>query len=251
MVLEGKNINIDLNNKAIVKDATIALEKGKFVGLIGPNGSGKSTLLKGMYGLNKIKSGQVLINNRLKEKLSIKEFAKEVGVLGQFNNIVFDIKVIDMVLMGRNPHKGLLESDTKKDLEIALNSLEKVGMLEAKDRSFSSLSGGEKQRVLLARVLAQKVDILILDEPTNHLDIQYQIQILDIVKSLNISVIVALHDLNLAAMYCDYIYVMKEGNIVKEGIPEKVLTREFIKEIYNVNARIYSDEDGIYIRFQN
>lgn len=250
MVIEGKNISIDLNGISIVKEATITLEKGKFVGLIGPNGSGKSTLLKGIYGLNKIKSGDVFINGKLKEKLSVKEFAKKVGVLGQFNNIVFDIKVIEMVLMGRNPHKGLLESDTKEDLEIALNALERVGMLEAKDRSFSSLSGGEKQRVLLARVLAQRVEILILDEPTNHLDIQYQVQILNIVKNLNISVIVALHDLNLAAMYCDYIYVMKDGEIAREGEPKDILTKEFIKEIYNVNAKIYNDEEGIYIRFQ-
>ncbi|WP_317311031.1 ABC transporter ATP-binding protein [Clostridium thermobutyricum] len=250
MKIEAIDVSIELNKKLIVSNANLKLEKGKFVGIIGPNGSGKSTLLKGIYRTNKIKSGKVLINGKDLNDISIKEFSKIVGVLGQFNNVAFDIPVLQMVLMGRNPHKGLLESDSKEDLDIALKALEKVGMLDAKNKSFFNLSGGEKQRVLLARVLAQEVDILILDEPTNHLDIQYQIQILNIVKELKGSVIVALHDLNLAAMYCDYIYVMNKGNIIKEGTPKEVLTKEFIKEVYKVDCKVYEEEEALYIRFK-
>lgn len=250
MKLNTENLNVELDGKSIVKDVSIDIEKGEFVGVIGPNGSGKSTLLKTIYRIYKPKSGVMYLNGRDLSKMSPKNVAKELGVLGQFNNISFDIKVKDIVLMGRTPHKNFLESDSSDDYKIVRDSLEKVNMLEYYERSFSSLSGGEKQRVLLARVLAQKVDLLILDEPTNHLDIKYQLQILNVVKSLGITVVVALHDLNLATAYCDKLYVMHDGRIVSNGKPDEVLTTDLIKEVYEVDAVIHNESNPIYITFK-
>ena len=152
--------------------------------------------------------------------------------------------------MGRSPHKKSLEPDNSEDYDIVNESLEKVGMLGFKNRSFSTLSGGEQQRVILARALAQQTPCLILDEPTNHLDIKYQLSLLNIVKSLNLTVISAIHDLNIAAMYCDRLFVMKNGQIVGSGIPQEVLTKEFIKEIYDIDVEIvYDSKDDMHILY--
>ena len=152
--------------------------------------------------------------------------------------------------MGRTPHKKMLEQDNENDYRIVREMLEKVDMLNYAKRNFSTLSGGEKQRVLLARALAQQVELIILDEPTNHLDIKYQIEILNLVKSLGITVVAALHDLNLAAAYCDRLYVMNKGNIVSSGTPKEVLTTKLIKEVYEVDCTVYAQEEPIYIRFK-
>lgn len=250
MKLNAEKLNVELDGKPIVKDVSINIGKNEFVGIIGPNGSGKSTLLKTIYRIYKPKSGVMYLNGKDLLSMSPKNVAKELGVLGQFNNISFDIKVKDIVLMGRTPHKSFLEGDSLDDYKIVQDSLEKVNMLEYYDRSFSTLSGGEKQRVLLARVLAQKVNLLILDEPTNHLDIKHQLQILNVVKSLDITVVLALHDLNLATAYCDKLYVMHNGNIVSSGKPEEILTKELIKDVYEVDSIIHKDTTPMYITFK-
>ncbi len=232
MDLKVENLSVDLGKEPIVKNCSIYANKGEFVGIIGPNGSGKSTILKTIYGINKEKSGVIYIDGKELSKMKVKDIAKRVGVLGQFNDFSFDIKVKDMVLMGRSPHKGFLESDNKNDFNIVNESLKKVEMLEHSERNFLSLSGGEKQRVLLARALAQDVKILILDEPTNHLDIKYQIQILNIVKKLGITVLVALHDLNIAAAYCDRLYIMKDGMLLASGTSEEIANNKSVRTHY-------------------
>lgn len=147
--------------------------------------------------------------------------------------------------MGRSPYKKALERDNAEDYRIVRHALDQVGMGAFAERSFFTLSGGEQQRVILARALAQQTPCLILDEPTNHLDIKYQLQLMDIVKGLNRTVISAIHDLNIAAMYCDWLYVMYRGEILAKGTPKDVLTPELIRKVYEVDADVFTDDWGI------
>ncbi|MGG7144279.1 ABC transporter ATP-binding protein [Clostridium nigeriense] len=239
MDLKVKELKVSLSKKEIVKGIDLAVTNNKFIGLIGPNGSGKSTLLKAIYGVIKPSFGEVFISDKDINTYNKKSLAKTLGVVSQFNNINFDFKVIDIVLMGRAPYKGLLEQDNKNDYDMALKALSQVGMIDFAQKSFSLLSGGEKQRVILARAITQSPKILILDEPTNHLDIKYQLEVMSIVKKLNICVLAALHDLTLASQFCDELYVLKDGNIVCHGDPIKVITEEMIKEVYDVDSNVY------------
>ncbi len=250
MVLEAKNIEIKLGDKTIIEDVSIKVDKGKSVGIIGPNGCGKSTLLKSIYKYIKPDKGEIFLDNKNIIDENPKEIFKHMAVVGQFNQISFNFSVYDIVLMGRSPHKTFLEKDTQKDREIVIESLQKVGMLSYINRDFNTLSGGEKQRVILARALAQKPKILILDEPTNHLDIKYQIEILEIVKSLNISVLSVLHDLALTYKYCDYIYVIDGGKVVKSGTPDEIITRETIKDMYKIDSKVIFDGEDMAICYR-
>lgn len=252
MNLETKDLKVLLNKNEILKGIDIELGNKEFIGVIGPNGSGKSTLLKCLYRNLSPSSGSIYIDNIEIGKISTRESAKKIGVLAQHNNQSFDFTVLDMVLMGRSPYKKLMDRDTKEDYDIVYEAIDKVNIRHLANRSFNSLSGGEQQRVILARALAQKTKCLILDEPTNHLDIKYQLQLMEIVKDLGIEVIAAIHDLNIAAMYCDKIYVLKNGEIVAYGTPKDVLTKELIKEVYDVDAKVIKDneDDSINIIYK-
>lgn len=249
MNIKAENINITLEKNNILKDINIEVDNKEVVGIIGPNGSGKSTFLKCIYRVLKPSDGAILLDKVDIKDMTVKESSKRLAVLSQHNNYNFDFTVKDIVLMGRSPHKRFMERDNKEDYAIVNDALKKVEMLEFKDRCFQSLSGGEQQRVILARALAQQPQCLILDEPTNHLDIKYQLQLMRIVKNLNIEVIAAIHDLNIAAMYCDKIYVLKDGEIIKYGNPKEVLTKEFIKEVYEVDAEVILNNERIYISY--
>lgn len=247
MDLVLKNINVTLGDRKIIQDISLAVAKGEFVGIIGPNGSGKSTLLRTIYRIIQPNSGTIILDGKNLKDVKLAESAKKMGVVGQFNTINFDFTVFEMVMMGRTPHKGLLGSDKPADYEISLEAIRKVGMESHINRSFSTLSGGEKQRIILARALAQQPQLLILDEPTNHLDIKYQLQILSIVKSLGIGVLAALHDLSLAAMYCNKLYVLKDGNVITSGIPNKILTPKLVRDVYEIECDIKENSDTGYL----
>lgn len=236
--LQVRNLKFTIDKKEILKDISFDVPKGSFVGVIGPNGSGKSTLLKNIYRLYKPCSGTISLDNKNLFKMKDKECAKEIAVLAQESNSQFDFTVEQIVKMGRYPYKSIFEDYSRKDLEIVKEMLKKVGLEDYRERSFSNLSGGEKQRALIARALVQDTDFLILDEPTNHLDIGYQIQLMDIIKELNTTTLSAIHDMNLAAMYCDYIVVMKDGKISRIGKPNDVITSEVLKDVFGVNAYI-------------
>ena len=236
--IKVKDLSFNIDKKEILKDISFEVKKGSFVGIIGANGSGKSTLLKNIYRFYKPTSGTILLDNKELRTMKDKDCAKEIAVLAQESNSHFDFTVKQIVKMGRYPYKSIFEDYSKNDLEIVNEMLGKVGLEEYKDREFSSLSGGEKQRALIARALVQNTDFLILDEPTNHLDIGYQIQLMDLVKSLNVTTLAAIHDMNLAAMYCDYLIVMKDGRIENFGLVEEVLTSEMLKKVFRVNAHI-------------
>lgn len=215
------------------------------VGVIGPNGSGKSTLLKCIYRVLKPSKGAVFVDGQPLSEYRVRDSAKKIAVLAQHNFYNFEFTVQDVVLMGRAPHKRALERDSAADFKIVHEAMERVGVAPLRDRLFSTLSGGEQQRVLLARALAQQTPCLILDEPTNHLDIKYQLELLDLVRSLDRTVIAAIHDLNIAAMYCDTIFVMQSGRIVAAGAPRDVLTRSLIRLVYEVDADVFTDSDGL------
>lgn len=249
MNIKVDDLNITLEKNNILKDINIEVDNKEVVGIIGPNGSGKSTLLKCIYRVLKPNDGAILLDNIDIKDMSVKESSKRLAVLSQHNNYNFDFTVKDIVLMGRSPHKKFMERDNKDDYDIANEALKKVDMFEFKDRSFQSLSGGEQQRVILARALAQQPQCLILDEPTNHLDIKYQLQLMRIVKGLGIEVIAAIHDLNIAAMYCDKIYVLKDGEVIKYGKPKDILTQELIKYVYEVDAEVIVKEERVHISY--
>ncbi|MCA5013904.1 MULTISPECIES: ABC transporter ATP-binding protein [unclassified Enterococcus] len=241
MELNVKDLAITIGQEQIVKSVSLQTQKDQIVGIIGANGCGKSTMLKGIYKGIKPQAGTVFLDDLDLLAASEKKVAQRLGVVNQFNELNFDLTVFQMVLLGRTPHKKLLESDTPEDIEIVNDALAKTNLTNYVDRSFLSLSGGEKQRVILARTIAQQPKYMILDEPTNHLDIRYQLEILTCVKNLGIGVLAALHDLELAAHYCDYIYAMKAGKIIAEGKPEELFTAALIEEIYEVKCTIYTN----------
>ena len=187
---------------------------------------------------------------RALDELSYRESALQLSVVAQHNFYSFDFSVMEVVLMGRSPHKRLLDRDNAGDYEIARRALATVGMEHCAERNFSSLSGGEQQRVILARALTQEAECMILDEPTNHLDIKYQLQIMDIVRGLDLTVAAAIHDLNIAALYCDRLIAIKQGRVVGLGTPAQLLTEEFIHDLYEVHSKVERDDSGrIYIRY--
>ena len=251
MNLSTENIRLSYGAQEILKGVSINGNTGEFIGIIGPNGSGKSTLLKCIYRILKPHAGQVFLDGEELSGISIRNSAKKMAVVAQHNYYNFDFSVMEVVLMGRAPHKKTMERDNAKDFQIAQKALETVEMQGFANRSFSTLSGGEQQRVILARALAQQTPCLILDEPTNHLDITHQIQLMKIVKNLKVTVISAVHDLNIAAMFCDRLYVLQDGEIVGQGTPQEVLTAEFIKKIYRVETEIVYDSAGqLHVLFQ-
>lgn len=245
MQVSASNIKVTLGNTSILKGITMDAHNKKFVGVIGPNGCGKSTFLKCVYRVLKPNGGTVFLGNDQLHGITVRESAKRMAVVAQHNYYNFDFKVEEVVMLGRSPHKKSMERDNADDYRIVDESLDTVGMLSFKGRSFATLSGGEQQRIILARALAQKAQCLVLDEPTNHLDIKYQLQLLDIVKGLDLTVICAIHDLNIASMYCDYLYVLEAGEIVAEGEPASILTKQLIKQVYDVDVNLFTDETGI------
>ena len=223
MRLEAKDVNISISGKPIVQHLSIEVPDRKFSALLGANGSGKTTLLRSIYRTQKMDSGIVRLDDEDITHFSGKKLARNMAVMGQFNQINFDYTVLDIALMGRYPFHSLLEQEKERDYEMALEALDKVGMKSYRDRNFQSLSGGEKQRVVLARALTQSP----------------KIEILSIIKDLQITVLAALHDLSLAAQFCDYLYLMKQGEIVTQGMPEAVMTSENLHRIFDVEACVY------------
>ena len=238
MRLQVENLTYSYGDKDAVDNVCLHVNRGEFVGLIGPNGSGKTTVLKNLYRALKPNKGNLILDGEDLLSLGHKKAALKLGVVGQENDVTFDFLVEEIVAMGRSPHKGLFEIDNDYDKYMVKHSLEHLGMEHLAKRDYQNLSGGEKQRVIIARVIAQESDLLLLDEVTNHLDINYQMQILDFVKRLKLTVLSSMHDLNMAALYCDRIYVLKEGMVVLQGTPEEVFTPENIFNVYGVNCDV-------------
>lgn len=237
MVLNACGVSYSYGDHRALVEAGLTPRTGEIMGVIGPNGSGKSTLLRTLYGALKPASGIVRLDNTPVASIPPADRARRIGVVAQEPPSGIPLTVADMVLLGRSPHRTSFERYTATDRDIAMQAMCRVGVEGLARRGYEQLSGGEKQRVLIARALAQQTDHLLLDEPTNHLDIRHQHTVLDCVRSLGISTIVVLHDLNLAARYCDRITLLHHGKVVALGTPDHVLTPELLEPVYGLHVR--------------
>lgn len=246
MKLYTKNIKFSYGNKEVLKGIDFNVKKGEVVSIVGPNGSGKSTLLKCIQGILKPKAGFVYINDKETSTMALSELAKTLGYVPQSSVEVFTQTVFETVLMGRKPH--LTWGVRKKDLEIVEDILTYMGLEDISQCYLNELSGGQKQKALIARALAQEPEVILLDEPTNNLDIKHQLEVLQIIKNISeqrgSSFIMVIHDLNLAARFSDRLVLLNEGEIFSEGTAKEVLTEENIKKVYEVESIIQNTHIG-------
>lgn len=235
-LLEIKNIIFGYYQTEVLKGVSFCVKRGEFVGIVGPNGAGKSTLFKLISKLISPWQGEINFAGANLADIPLQQLVKKVAVIPQILEVPFSFTVEEFVLMGRFPHLGRFQRLKGNDYQIIDDALKAADVLHLKTRRFFELSGGEKQRVVLAQGFAQQPEFLLLDEPTAHLDITHQVGILDLIQRLNkrnsLTVMVVLHDLNLASEYCDRIILLKGGQIFKEGIPSQVLTFDNIEKVY-------------------
>lgn len=236
MRLEVQGLYWGVDGRDILHDIQMSVDSGSVVGLVGPNGSGKSSLLRCVYRALKPRAGNIVIDGDDLWSISSQEAARRIAVVLQETPSEFDFTTYEIVSMGRNPHKQMFDRENDQDHKIIADALHQVGMTGFDNRSFATLSGGEKQRILIARSLCQQASFLLLDEPTNHLDIRYQLETMNLVKELGLSTLTALHDLNIATEYCDHIYVINSGRIVANGPPTEVLEPRLIQQVFGVRA---------------
>lgn len=237
-MLEVEKLGWRVDKKPILEALTFSISRGEFVGIIGPNGAGKSSLLRCLYRKNVPTSGTIKFNQRLIQDYSRQSLAQKIAVVLQEPPTRFELSVLDVVRMGLIPNKALLSFNDQKDFEAIIDAATKVDLRDKLTLAFNSLSGGEKQRAMIARAILQAPELLLMDEPTNHLDVRHQIEVLELARSLGITVVLSIHDLNLAASYCDRLILMDEGHIIAQGSPESVLTETSLSQVFGVKAFI-------------
>lgn len=249
-MIQGTGIRFSRGKRTILNGVDVTVHDGRVLGLVGPNGSGKTTLLRCLFGSLQPDSGEVRIDGTLLKDLNKKELAHKLSVVTQEHESDLPVSIAELVMLGRLPYLGLTGRPTAEDEAIVESSLREVGALHLATREFSALSGGEKQRALIARGLTQRSAHILLDEPTNHLDIRFQYDIMDLIANLECAAVVVLHDLNLAARYCDDVMVIHDGKVVKVGPVEEVLTPEVLEPVYRLPVRRFEAEDGIVLTFR-
>ena len=249
MRLKVNNIEFAYNSTPVLEDISLELDRSEILGIVGPNGTGKSTLIRCIDRILKPKKGCILLDELDITRMKRIEIAKKIGYVPQSTTRVFPASVIETILMGRRSYLGWKSSEG--DLDKVLEIMELLGIVEFAMRDFNEISGGQQQKVLIARAIAQEADILLLDEPTSNLDIRHQLEVMEImtniVKKNGISAIMAIHDLNLASRYTDRILMMAGGRIFAAGDPESVLTVENIRQVYGVEVLVKSDGERPYI----
>ena len=231
-----QHLNHSYGDTSVLKDVSFSVNPGEFFIIIGPNGSGKTTLLKTICGIERYQQGSIDILNYPIEQFSRKRLAKTFAFVQQLAPVDFPFTVSEVVLMGRSPHTGMLGIEQKKDRDIAKQAIEFTGVSHLANRQLNQLSGGEQQRVFIAKAICQEPQIMLLDEPTASLDLAHQIRVMDLMEKLKkekgITIIMVSHDVNLAALYGDRLLLLKEGRIVRQGYPDEVLTFQTLEEAY-------------------
>ena len=242
--LEVKSLGLAYGRNVVVENLTFQVMPGEMVGLIGPNGSGKSTIIKALSRVISPLSGQILLDGKDISQIPRGDLARLLGVVPQMPLLPNAFTAFEIVLMGRNPHLGLLQYEGARDMSITWQAMERTATQSLAERRIDELSGGEIQRLVVARVLAQEPKAILLDEPTANLDISHQVEILDLIKNLcrenNLTVVVALHDLNLASQYCDRLILINKGRLHAQGTAKEVINPRNIKEVYGAEGCVYA-----------
>ena len=248
--LEVRSLSVSLSGRQILRDVSVTVSQGGWLGVIGPNGAGKTTLLRAIAGLVR-SSGDVLFDDVSASTLRPRERARRVAIVAQRPELPAAMTVADYTLLGRTPHISYLDTETRSDLDAAAEALDRLGVGEFADRTLGTLSGGEQQRVVLARALAQAAPLLLLDEGTNALDVGSQQQVLELVSELRaqdgLTVLSAMHDLTLASQYADTVALLGGGRVVAAGAPEDVIREDVIASYYGADVRVMHTDDGIVV----
>jgi iron complex transport system ATP-binding protein len=241
-VLSLTNVGFRYARTWVLKGVDLEVQAGDLLGILGPNGSGKSTLLKVADGVLSPGQGEVRLHGRSVTDYSRTALSRAVAMVGQENHFRFSFSALEVVLMGRFPHMGRFQFEGKRDMDVAMNAMAATDCLSLADRSIHELSGGEKQRVLMARALTQEPAVILLDEPTSFLDLRYKKEIFDLIGALTrdrgLSVLVVTHDMDLAAVHCDRLVLLKEGRVHASGAPDAVVTAEHVEAVYGCPVRI-------------
>jgi len=244
--IDARGLRFSYGAAPVVDDISLSLEPGEMLGVIGPNGSGKSTLLRLLSGVLSPAAGDVRVHGQALAHLSRRDLGRTIAVVPQDTLIEFPFSVTEVVLMGRSPHLGRFAFEGDRDVEVARAAMRRTGVLDLAERSIHELSGGERQRVVLARALAQEAPIMLLDEPGAFLDIRHEVELYDLLHDLQgegKSILTVLHDLNLAALYCDRVALLKAGRLVRLGPPAEVITYAALTEVYE--TEVYVDTNDI------
>ena len=242
VAVRAEGIDFSYGDGPVLRRVDLSLGRGELVGLVGPNGSGKTTLIRALSGVVKPQEGRVLLGADDVRGLKRRQIGRRVAVVPQGLHTPFGFRAYEMVMLGRTPHVRPLVGATQKDRDVVSDMMRLTATEELAERPFNDLSGGEQQRVVVAMALAQEPEILLLDEPVVHLDISHQVEILELIQSLNrergLTVLATMHDLNLAALYFDRLVLLKEGRVRADGTPDKVLTEARINEVFSASVRV-------------
>lgn len=245
-------ISFAYEKEPVVREVSLDIQAGEFLGIIGPNGSGKSTLLKLIAGILPPDSREVYFRGRPLKSYPRKKLAQSMAWIPQEQNMPFAFKVAEVVMMGRHPYLSAFSFETENDFTIVERAMEQTQTIRFAERRFNEISGGEKQRVMLASAIAQEPEVMLLDEPTSALDLKYQVELLKILKDLNlqrkVTVVLAMHDLHLASKFCRRLVLLKDGRVVCDGPPEDILQKKILEDVYEVPVKIFRDEsDGSFM----